>query len=243
MEIAHMTVHTFTTAPLINAGDLADNPTKALRNVPESLNLPDSLTPLQRAIVAELNRFPGWPAYHHPIAAHARETALQNVEGRARQWEATTGKPLPLTTGFAVPSYVENLRQLFQCRDIEGNEALRRDEAKQPAPTLAAPFEWHENLAVTLEKLQDPAFAIRFALDHVDPGMVRDFMEDWQDDHDAGETARVAHWLGMLEESIRYGQMAEAEEVLVADEPDYSDMRAFNRTLAAERRERKAQQQ
>lgn len=232
------TAHTFTTAPLINAGDLADNPTKALRNVPESLNLPDSLTPLQRAIVAELNRFPGWPAYHHPIAADARETALQNVEGRARQWEATTGKPLPLTTGFAVPSYVENLRQLFQCRDIEGNEALRRDEAKQPAPTLSAPFEWHENLAVTLEFLQDPAFAIRFALDHVeDAAMMRDFLEDWQEDHDAGHTMRRAHWLKMLRESLQYGQAVEDSE------PDYSDMRAFNRTLAAARRERKAQPQ
>ncbi len=196
-----MTLDTFTTAPLINAGDLADNSAKALRNVPESLNLPDSLTPLQKAIIAELNRFPGWPAYRL-VSVEAREAALQNVEERARQWEATTGRPLPLTSGFAVPSYVKNLRQLFQCRDIEGNEALRREEAKQPAPTFSAPFAWHERLDLTLAFLKDPAFAIRFALGHVDPGMVRDFMEDWQADHDAGETRRTLHWLEGMREDL-----------------------------------------
>lgn len=202
------TAHTFTTAPLINAGDLVDNPAKALRHVPERLALPDRLTPLQKAIIAELNRFPGWPAYRHPITPDAREVALRNVEERARQWEVTTGKPLPLTSGYAVQSYVNNLRQLFQCRDLEGNEALRREEAKQPTPTFSAPFAWHERLDVTLEFLKDPAFAIRFALDHVDPGMVRDFMEDWRDDKDAGETTRTLHWLEGMREDLNCGRQA-----------------------------------
>lgn len=236
------TANTFTTAPLINAGDLADNPAKALRNVLEGLNLPDHLTPIQKAIIVELNRFPGWPTYGTP-AVEAREAALQNVEERARQWEATTGKPLPLTAGFAVQSYVKNLRQLFQCRDLEGNEALRREEAGKQEPTFSAPFAWHERLDVTLEFLQDPAFAIRFALDHVeDAGMFRVFLEEWQEDHEAGETSRVRYLLKGMKEAIEYGQMVEEAEQPAAtatSEPDYSDMRAFNRSLAAQRRERK----
>ncbi len=118
--------------------------------------------------------------------------------------------------------------------------------ATDTTPTFSEPFEWHERLEVTLGFLRDPAFAIRFALDHVDPGMVRDFMEDWQEDHDAGTTSRLRHVLEGMREDLTYGQPAAAEEeseTKPAFEPDYSDMRAFNRSLAAQRKQRKARQQ
>lgn len=81
--------------------------------------------------------------------------------------------------------------------------------ASTTTPTVSAPFAWHERLDVTLEFLKDPAFAIRFALDHVpDAGMMRDFMVDWQEDREAGEDARTLHWLEMLRECVTYGQEA-----------------------------------
>lgn len=110
-------------------------------------------------------------------------------------------------------------------------------------PTFSAPFEWHEHLAVTLEFLRDPASAIRFALDHVDPGMVRDFMEDWQEDNEEGTTRRLRHVLEGMREDLTYGRPAAGEdeaEPKASFEPDYSDLRAFNRSLATQRREREA---
>lgn len=110
-------------------------------------------------------------------------------------------------------------------------------------PTFSTPFEWHDRIDVTLEFLQDPAFAIRFALDHVDPGMVRDFMEDWQEDRGAGTTSRLRHVLEGMREDLTYGQPAAAEEEAVPEtpfEPDYSDLRAFNRSLATQRKQREA---
>lgn len=54
---------TFITSHLINAADIADNADKALKHIPESILHREDLTPLLKAIVAELNRFPGWPTY------------------------------------------------------------------------------------------------------------------------------------------------------------------------------------
>lgn len=76
--------------------------------------------------------------------------------------------------------------------------------------TFSAPFAWHERLDATLEFLQDPAFAIRFALDHVNPGMVHDFMADWQEDHDTGTTTRLRHILEGMKEDLSYGQQEAA---------------------------------
>lgn len=112
------------------------------------------------------------------------------------------------------------------------------------APDFSAPHGWYLNIDATLGLLKDPALAIRFAIDHVEGYMVRHFLEDWQADRDAGETARVRDWLEEMKEAILYGQqVAEREQAAieaVRNEPDYSDLRAFNRALAAERRQRAA---
>lgn len=75
-----------------------------------------------------------------------------------------------------------------------------------PTENNTAPSVWHERIDATRESLRDPASAIRFALEHVYPPMFRDFMEDWQDDHDAGESHRVRHFLEGMKEDLRCGQ-------------------------------------
>lgn len=78
--------------------------------------------------------------------------------------------------------------------------------------THAAPRAWHEDLDMTLRLLQDPAFAIRFALDHVpDAGLGRIFLEEWQDDRAEGTTARLRHLLEGMKEDLSYGQAEAAE--------------------------------
>lgn len=78
--------------------------------------------------------------------------------------------------------------------------------------THTAPLAWHEDLDMTLRLLQDPAFAIRFALDHVpDAGLGRIFLEEWQDDRAEGTTARLRHLLEGMKEDLSYGQSEAAE--------------------------------
>lgn len=81
--------------------------------------------------------------------------------------------------------------------------------------------------AEMLRLLRNPEIAIGFALEHLQPWELGMFFKDWKDDADM--TGWLCEW--------REKQDAAAREV-----PDYSDMRAFNRNLAAQRRERKAQQ-
>lgn len=82
---------------------------------------------------------------------------------------------------------------------------------------LPLSFPWHEHIEETRGLLKAPASAIRFALDHVDPGQMRDFMEDWQEDHEAGEDHRTRWWLEMIKESLLYGQQVEAAEAADAN--------------------------
>lgn len=78
--------------------------------------------------------------------------------------------------------------------------------------SASASAPWCEDLDVTLRLLQDPAFAIRFALDHVpDAGLGRIFLEEWQDDRAEGTTARVRHLLEGMKEDLSYGQPEAAE--------------------------------
>lgn len=81
-----------------------------------------------------------------------------------------------------------------------------------PFTASSAPAPWCEDLDVTLRLLQDPAFAIRFALDHVpDAGLGRIFLEEWQDDRAEGTTARVRQLLEGMREDLSYGQPEAAE--------------------------------
>lgn len=84
--------------------------------------------------------------------------------------------------------------------------------------------------AEMLRLLRNPEIAIGFALEHLQPWELGMFFKDWKEGKDLGP------WLQRADEA---SEDAPPED----NEPDYSDMRAFNRTLAAARRERKAQPQ
>ncbi len=118
---------TFTTSPLISAARIVENPVEALRVIPEGMMLLDHHTPLQSAALCELNRFPGWPVYRWIPLGEEREEALTDVEERAKQWEAVTGRPLALSAPITVRLYVENLRQLLLCVDLERAEIAARE--------------------------------------------------------------------------------------------------------------------
>ncbi len=80
------------------------------------------------------------------------------------------------------------------------------------ASAASAPAPWYKDLDGTLRLLQDPAFAIPFALDHVpDAGLCRIFLEEWQDDHAEGTTHRVRYLLEGMKEALSYGQPEAAE--------------------------------
>ncbi len=76
--------------------------------------------------------------------------------------------------------------------------------------------------AEMLRMLRNPEIAIGFALEHLQPWELGMFFRDWKDDADM--TGWLREW--------REEQDAAAREV-----PDYSDTRAFNRNLAAQRRD------
>ena len=119
--------NTFTTASLITTADIAANAAKALKVIPENMELLDHHTALQSAVLCELNRFPGRCFYCWIPFGKEREEAIADVEARAKQWETATKKPLVLTVPFTVQIYVENLRRLLFCVDLERAETAARE--------------------------------------------------------------------------------------------------------------------
>ena len=95
-----------------------------------------------------------------------------------------------------------------------------------------------------LGMLRNPEIAIGFALEHLEPFELDMFFRDWKDDADM--TGWLREWREKQDaalESTSHYQIESGIPLPPEDsEPDYSDMRAFNRTLAAQRRERKAKQ-
>lgn len=89
----------------------------------------------------------------------------------------------------------------------------------------------HDRLAMITE---DDQAAFIFARDYLRPHEAVDFMKDRQEGGD------LMPWLQKAD--ARRAEQDEAE-AKAPFEPDYSDLRAFNRSLAAQRKQRKAQQQ
>lgn len=158
--------NTFTTSPLISASDLVENAAKALQHVPaEYLSM--GTAPLQTALLMELNRFPGKTTYSKVPHGFEREAVLAEVEERAKQWEAVTGKPLALSAPMTVQLYLQNLRQLFLCVDLEATEMLRNGATQEVLD--------HDDI---LNSLTNPEAAIAFALDHLEAFEVAEFLSE-----------------------------------------------------------------
>lgn len=95
-------------------------------------------------------------------------------------------------------------------------------------------------VAEMLQLLKCGDAAIGYALEYLEPWELGMFFEDWW------KKADMTGWLREWHQRHGTGEdEAEQQEAaaITGGEPDYSDMRAFNRTLAAARRERKAQPQ
>lgn len=82
--------------------------------------------------------------------------------------------------------------------------------------------------AEMLRLLRNPEMAIGFALEHLQPYELAEFFHDWKADADM--TGWLAEW----------HEKQDSISPKPASEPDYSDMRAFNRADAAKRKRRKA---
>ncbi len=184
----------FTTASLITLDRLADKPEAALSAIPYGLTLPSDRTPIQTALLAELNRFPGPTHFAFIPQGAARAAALLEAEQRAKQWEATNRKSLAQMVGYLTVSlYLGNLRQLFLGADIETGQA---DLAAEEEGATVKDLVWYEHLDDTLALLAEPAFAIGFALDNVPSFMVPDFLEDWRSGGD------MRQWLENLKADL-----------------------------------------
>lgn len=107
-------------------------------------------------------------------------------------------------------------------------------------PTLTA----HTTDAEMLALLKNPEIAIGFALEHLEPFELGMFFKDWKDDADM--TGWLREWRIGQDAALRSAPHYQVESGIPLppedSQPDYSDMRAFNRGLAAQRRGRQSKQ-
>jgi len=92
--------------------------------------------------------------------------------------------------------------------------------------------------AEMLQLLKRGDIAIGYALEHVPSWEMTEFFKDWQNDADM--TPWLREWREKQDSAAATGEADRKALQEANNEPDYSDLRAFNRKLAAQRREREA---